>query len=68
MIIDRFENGLAVCERADGTFVQVLRGFLPEGAREGSVLQFQDGAWALDLEAERERRARLFARQEDLFS
>jgi len=67
MIIDRFEENLAVCEREDGSFEHIDRALLPTGAREGSVLTMRDGAWALDLEAERERRARLFKMQEDLF-
>jgi len=67
-IIDRIEGGLAVCEREDGGFEDVPVRLLPKGAREGSVLAFQDGAWALDLRAEQERRERLFGKQEGLFS
>jgi len=67
-IIDRIENGIAVCEREDGGFEQFPLAELPEGAREGSVLAKDGGgAWALDLETERERRARLFKMQEGLF-
>ena len=66
-IIDRIEGNLAVCERADGRFEDISLEQLPKGAREGSVLLFQDGAWALDLKAERERRQRLFEKQDSLF-
>ena len=67
-IIDRVENGIAVCEREDGGFDNIPLRELPKGAREGSVLvKDRVGAWALDLKTERERRARLFEMQEGLF-
>jgi len=67
-IIDRIEDGLAVLEKEDGALERIPLHGLPEGAREGSVLLFADGAWALDLQAEEERRKRLFAKQEGLFT
>jgi len=67
-IIDRIEGGIAVCERADGGFEDIPLDQLPGGAREGSVLVLRDGAWALDLKAEQERRKQLFEKQEGLFS
>ena len=66
-IIDRIEGGIAVCEKEDGSLEDIPLQTLPRGAREGSVLICDDGAWALDLQAEEERRARLFAKQEGLF-
>ncbi|MCL1951869.1 MAG: DUF3006 domain-containing protein [Oscillospiraceae bacterium] len=66
-IIDRIEGGLAVCEREDSALENIPLCQLPEGVREGSVLVLRDGAWVLDLQAEQERRARLFERQEGLF-
>ena len=66
-IIDRIEGSLAVCERGDGAWEEIPLAQLPEGAREGSVLVLRNGAWELDLQAEQERRARLFAKQEGLF-
>jgi len=67
-IVDRFEGGLAVCEKEDGSHVNIQRSFLPDGTREGCVLICDDGIWTLDLQAEEERRKRLFAKQEGLFS
>jgi len=66
-IIDRMEGDFAVCEKEDSTFEHIPLQKLPKGAREGSMLVCENGAWALDLQAEQERRARLFAKQEDLF-
>jgi len=66
-IIDRIEDRQAVCEREDGAFERIPLCQLPKGAREGSVLVPRGGAWELDLQAEKERRARLFAKQDGLF-
>ncbi|MCL2107574.1 MAG: DUF3006 domain-containing protein [Oscillospiraceae bacterium] len=66
--IDRFEEGFAVCEREDGRFCQIAKTDLPPCAREGSILTYADGVWALDLQAERQRRNMLFEWQDDLFS
>jgi len=66
-IIDRFEDGVAVLEKEDGAREDIPLEELPEGAREGSVLVRENGAWALDLQEEEERRKRLFAKQEGLF-
>ena len=66
-IIDRIEGDVAVCEREDGSHIEIPRLCLPDGAREGSVLAWTGDAWVLDLQAESERRKRLFAKQEGLF-
>ena len=66
-IVDRFEDGLAVCEQEDGALENIPLEELPEGTREGSVLVCEDGTWTLDLKSEEERRARLYAKQEGLF-
>jgi hypothetical protein len=68
LIIDRFEAETALCEAEDGQIVQIPRAALPPGAREGSCLrQNEGGAFALDREAEAERRRKLFQMQENLF-
>lgn len=67
-IIDRFEGGFALCETGDDSIVAIPRVDLPAGAREGSCLRREeDGTFALDLEAEAERRRKLFEMQRDLF-
>jgi len=67
LTIDRFENDLAVCESADGSHINILRSFLPEQAREGGIVIWDGGAWALDKQAQQERRAGLYEKQEGLF-
>ena len=57
LIIDRFEDGFAVCEREDLSHVSVEAGLLPDGAKEGSVIDFSDGVYTID-EAETLKRRR----------
>ena len=61
LIVDRIEDGVAVCEKEDLTRVEVSASDLPENCREGSVLQvLEDGKIILDTETENERRKKLF--------
>lgn len=61
LIVDRIEDGIAVCEKEDLTRVEISALDLPENCREGSVLQvLEDGKIILDTETENERRKKLF--------
>lgn len=65
--IDRIEDGFAVLEIAENKFDTVPVSVLPEGAREGSVLEFRDGVYTLDKDAEKQRKRRLLGMQARLF-
>lgn len=68
LYVDRLEGELAVCETETGERLTLALDDLPDGVREGSVLeQDERGGWRLNPEAEERRRQELFARQEDLF-
>lgn len=67
MIVDRIEEGFVVCELEDGTFKNFLSVVLPPDIREGSVLVYSDGEYSVDIEAEAERREKLFALQNSIF-
>ena len=66
-IVDRIENGFAVCE--DGkTMVNLSLSLLPEDVHEGSVLVKQpDGTYAQDKEEESRLHEEAVAMTEDLF-
>ena len=67
-MIDRFEENYAVCERADGSTVDVDRSSLPEGVAEGDCLILdQNGEWSIDRDATEARRIRLARRTRALF-
>lgn len=61
LIVDRIEDGIAVCEKEDLTRVEISASDLPENCREGSALRvLEDGKIILDTETENERRKKLF--------
>ncbi|MBR1811657.1 MAG: DUF3006 domain-containing protein [Clostridia bacterium] len=66
IIIDRIEDGVAVLETEEDTFLQIPASQLPTGAREGSVLIYKDGEYLLDAQTEAARRDRLFRLQQML--
>lgn len=37
-VIDRFEEGFAVCEKEDGTLINIKKSLIPIDAKEGDVL------------------------------
>lgn len=47
-VIDRFEDNLAVCESDDGKMLNIERDRLPEGVREGCVLDISGDRITLD--------------------
>ena len=56
LIIDRIEEGLAVCETENGSMVELS--LFPDGAKEGDVLvQNKTGEYVIDTEKTAYRRA-----------
>ena len=66
-IIDRIENGFAVCETEEMKIVNIPLDILPEELKEGSVLLFEEGKYVLLAEEEKERRDRILSLQDDIF-
>ncbi len=57
MVVDRIEELTAVIEKQDGTLFELPLSELPPGVHESSVLVKNCEGYALDLLAEKERRA-----------
>ena len=66
-IVDRIEDGFAVCERDDLTMENIPLKRLPENVHEGSVLGEKNGEFFLDVNEEEQRRRALFDLQNSLF-
>lgn len=50
--IDRFEGDFAICEnRETGEFINIPIKNLPENAKAGSILKFENGKYIVDLES-----------------
>lgn len=56
IIIDRFEGGIAVLETDEG-MINAERALIPNEAKEGDVLRFENGAYVCDISATEARRA-----------
>lgn len=67
-IVDRIEEGIAVCEKEDLSHVQIPLSSLPQGTQEGSVIiQDENGNYILDRQTEAERRESMLKLQQMLF-
>lgn len=70
LIIDRFEGTYAICEDKDQKFFAIEVSELPEGVREGDVLDVNDaeGTVSINVEATKQRRSKAKKLQDKLFS
>lgn len=66
-IIDRLEEGFAVCENEANEQLLISMEQLPENAKEGDVLQEEDGNFSVNQEETEARRARMRRKLMDLF-
>lgn len=65
-VLDRFADGCAVLVYGVNT-VYINRDNLPDGAREGSIIQFREDGPVLCIDEERRRRRRNQKRLESIF-
>ncbi len=66
-IIDRIEEGIAVCEDGAGGHLDISISEISGPAKEGSVLLREEGRWRSDPQAADVRRRRIYKKQRDLF-
>lgn len=55
--VDRIIDGVAVCTKGVGAIKRIPVGDLPEGVDEGYVLEYVDGAYAVNEELTQQQRA-----------
>jgi hypothetical protein len=67
VIIDRFEGNLAVCEKEDGTFMDISSVRLPNGAKEGDMLVITGDQISVDKLGTKERRNKINKLMEDMW-
>lgn len=68
LIIDRFENGYAICEDKDKSFFGIELSELPKGAKSGDVLDIDDnGKIKINAEETQRRRSRIQGKMKKLF-
>ena len=68
LIIDRFEGKFAICEDKEQRYFAIDTAELPEGAKEGCVLDITDeGELQLNQEQTQERRQQILDKQRRAF-
>ncbi len=68
LIIDRFEGKFAICEDKEQRYFAIETAELPEGAKEGCVLDITDeGELQLNQEQTQERRQQILDKQRRAF-
>lgn len=56
--IDRFKENFAVCENLEtGEFLNIPIYDLPQNAKEGSVIKFENGTYILDIESTKSKQS-----------
>ena len=58
-IIDRLEEGIAVCENELKKLISIPKDLLPDGLKEGDVLEEQEGRFLRDEQGTEARRKEL---------
>ena len=48
LIIERFEGTKVIIENEEGNFITEEKSILPEGAKEGDCLIFENGVYSID--------------------
>ncbi|NLN81107.1 MAG: DUF3006 domain-containing protein [Clostridiales bacterium] len=66
--IDRFEGEFAVLQDDERNSMDVLRSLLPDNARQGDVVIFEDEKWRIDAEETSTRRDRVKKLQQRLLN
>ncbi|MBR5273452.1 MAG: DUF3006 domain-containing protein [Clostridia bacterium] len=68
IVVDRIEGEFAVCEMADESEKALPLSSLPNGVKEGTVLEFKDGTYVINEKEEKSRRKDTFNLQQRLFN
>lgn len=66
-IVDSIEEGIALLERDDMTFLEIGVGELPEGTKQHDCLICEDGIWSVDRERTESRKRMLEQKTKSLF-
>lgn len=67
LIIDRFENGYAICEDKNKNFFGIELAELPKGAKSGDVLDIDDnGTIKINIEETERRKSRVKGKMKKL--
>ena len=66
-IIDRIEGDYAVCETENKEYINILKSELPQGIKEGDVLNCINDKWNIDTATTKERKEKIKNKLNSLF-
>ena len=67
VIVDRFEENFAVCEKEDGSLINIKRDVIPKEVKEGDVLIINKNLIAIDKEETDRRKKEIEKLTEDIW-
>ena len=67
VIIDRFESDYVVCETENKEYINIPKSELPQGIKEGDVLNCINDKWNIDTIATKERKEKIQNKLNSLF-
>lgn len=67
VIIDRFEGLYAICEKEDGTMIEIELNKIPEGGKEGVVLNIKNDKVSIDIVKTKERQKEIAEQVKDMW-
>jgi len=67
LIVDRIDGDFAVCEREDGTIIDIALSALPGDVREGAVLRVDNASIVHDAQGEENHRVQIKKRIDRLW-
>ena len=68
LTVEQIENGIAKCEKEDGTFVEIEVSSLPDGVKCGDILLWCEGEYSVSKEQTDEQKKKMLDIQSRLFN
>lgn len=68
IIIDRFEDDMAICEKEDSSIIEIEKHKLPVDAKEGSILIIHNDKIVIDKKDTKNQKIKIELLLNDLFS
>lgn len=68
LTVEQIENGIAKCEKEDGTFIEIKVSTLPDGVKSGDILLYQNGEYSVLKEQTDEQKKKMLELQSRLFN
>ena len=68
LTVEQIENGIAKCEKEDGSFIEIEVSSLPDGVKSGDILLYQNGEYSALKEQTDEQKKKMLELQSRLFN